>query len=252
LKITSGTVTVEWGDGSIQEVTATSKITHTYSETGKYIILISGTGNWTLNENAFAMDGAAATGCNDTYITEGRLTGIPNALSGNVFKMAYALHTLSFSYDIKSTIDTFKHCRAKHSVSSISTNFLYTNSSVESVVLNSAITNIGMYMFHTSRLSSIVLPPALTYIGTGAFQATRIEEITIPVKVTSIGQEAFWNCQYLSKMIMKPETPPTLGTRALYNQGYLKEIIVPKGCAEAYKSATNWSEFADIIKEEEE
>jgi hypothetical protein len=245
-------VTVEWGDGSIQEVTATSKITHTYSETGKYIILISGTGNWTLNENAFAMGGATATGCNDTYITEGRLTGIPSALSAYVFKMAYALHTLSLSSGITFTANTFEGCQAKHSVSSRSANFLYKDSYVESVVLNSAIPNIGITMFHNSRLRSIVLPPALQRIDANAFQATRIEEITIPVKVTSIGQNAFWNCQYLSKMIMKPETPPTLGTKALYNHGYLKEIIVPKGCAEAYKSATNWSEFADIIKEMEE
>jgi hypothetical protein len=47
---------------------------------------------------------------------------------------------------------------------------------------------------------------------------------------------------------MKGQTPPTLGTDA-FRSAPLKSIIVPRGSANAYKTATNWSNFAEIITE---
>jgi hypothetical protein len=56
---------------------------------------------------------------------------------------------------------------------------------------------------------------------------------------------------YFKKLIVKTATPPTLASQVFdaYPGNVLSEIIVPIGCASAYKSATNWSEYADIIKE---
>ena len=47
---------------------------------------------------------------------------------------------------------------------------------------------------------------------------------------------------------MKPTTPPEISSNT-FTSSKLNKIIVPVGCGEAYKSATNWSNFADYIEE---
>ena len=45
---------------------------------------------------------------------------------------------------------------------------------------------------------------------------------------------------------MKSETPPSIQANTFY-AFYLQEIRVPASAVETYKSATNWSAFADYI-----
>lgn len=47
---------------------------------------------------------------------------------------------------------------------------------------------------------------------------------------------------------MLSTTPPTIQSDTFY-ANYLNKIIVPKGTGDAYKSATNWSAYADYIEE---
>lgn len=47
---------------------------------------------------------------------------------------------------------------------------------------------------------------------------------------------------------MKPTTPPTIDSNIFYTNK-LNKIIVPVGCGDTYKNATNWSKFADYIEE---
>ena len=77
--------------------------------------------------------------------------------------------------------------------------------------------------------------------------------ITIPSSVTNISGRALWIGTETNKstIIFESETPPTIITNTFYNK-YLKEIIVPKGTLDVYKSATNWSNFADYIVEASE
>lgn len=88
----------------------------------------------------------------------------------------------------------------------------------------------------------------LKTLGTNAFSYVyKTIEITIPSSVTLM-LSAFYYCGGLERVIMKPTTPPSLQVSCFQNTS-LKEIIVPQGCAEAYKAATNWSAYADIIVE---
>ena len=74
-----------------------------------------------------------------------------------------------------------------------------------------------------------------------------MKEIFLPA-VTSIGNNAFKSCSALTKLVLgNTEQVATLGTAAFYEAD--KAIVyVPDELVDAYKSATNWSAYADRIK----
>ena len=115
------------------------------------------------------------------------------------------------------------------------------------------VTSIPNYAFYyCSFISHITIPEGVTRVGTSAFEGCyRIETFTIPSTVTSIGGNAFnIGLDHGAKTyIMKPTIPPTLEDPAWYGDDQIQAIIVPVGCAEAYKTAKYWSYHADKIVE---
>lgn len=108
-----------------------------------------------------------------------------------------------------------------------------------------------------SSLAGITIPAEVTEIGEEAFEkCTSLASITIPAKVTSIGDQAFYGCTALTTVTMLAETPPTIRSSTAFSPfascDALTQIIVPAGCGAAYKAATGWSDYADIIVEKEE
>lgn len=89
---------------------------------------------------------------------------------------------------------------------------------------------------------------SLQFIGSSAFKnCASLTSVTIPRTVTSIGSAAFSSCVNLSRIYMTSSTPPSLGTNAFDNVNQNFDIIVPQGSLNAYKTASGWSEYADII-----
>ena len=119
---------------------------------------------------------------------------------------------------------------------------------LSSITIPEGVTSIGNNAFYTcDGLTSVSLPSTLTSIGEYAFfYCSSLTSITIPEGVTSIGQSAFNSCIGLTTMRVEAITPPTL-----WNTGAIStattQIQVPMASVEAYKTATNWSYFADII-----
>jgi len=71
--------------------------------------------------------------------------------------------------------------------------------------------------------------------------------ISLPTGLTSIDDAAFHGCTNLALVTCLAETPPTLGTGVFsYTHSSLR-IEVPAGSVEAYKTATNWSTYANRI-----
>lgn len=145
-----------------------------------------------------------------------------------------------------------------------------------SVAMPNTITTIDNYACgYCRKLKSIVIPNSVTTINTSAFDTCAdlasvtfgensqlktignavfcycysLPEITIPNSVTKIGNSAFNTCRELQTVTIKATTPPTLGTKVFNGCDVLEKIIVPIGCGDAYKGATNWSAYADIIVE---
>lgn len=116
-------------------------------------------------------------------------------------------------------------------------------------------TSIGSSSFaHCSCMTRYDLAEGLTTIGTNAFATpVSLEYISIPSTITSLSSTYMFRFVYVKKQYpatrtlqIKATNPPTLESGIL---GYFTKIIVPTGCLNSYKTATNWSAYANIMEE---
>lgn len=111
---------------------------------------------------------------------------------------------------------------------------------------------IGIFAFSScDTLTSIDLPNA-TSIGNSAFRSCPVLTSADLPNATSIGDVAFYGCNALTSVIIRTLQVCTLdfsvfggSTPIADGTGY---IYVPADLVEAYKTATNWSEYASQIR----
>lgn len=109
------------------------------------------------------------------------------------------------------------------------------------------IENSAFYGCSSMMLTSLELPQC-TSIGNYAFYScSSLESIELPSTVTTIGSYAFQYCTGLIRVSITADTPPSLGSSVFVNCSALTGIYVPDESVEAYKTATNWSAYANII-----
>ena len=100
-----------------------------------------------------------------------------------------------------------------------------------------------------ANTTSYTIPDGVTSIGDSAFaNCQNLENITISESVTSIGDDAFANCDNLKNVFCKATTPPTCGAEPFVECTSLAKIYVPTASVDAYKAATNWSFYTDLIE----
>lgn len=98
------------------------------------------------------------------------------------------------------------------------------------------------------QITEYVIGNSVASIGQSTFQSSNaLTSVTIGSGVTSIGDNAFNGCSGLTSVTVSAETPPTLGTSAFDDNASGRKIYVPAESVEAYKSAENWSTYADSI-----
>ena len=104
----------------------------------------------------------------------------------------------------------------------------FRNRNVESYVIPSSVTSIGVRAFNNcNSLSEIVIPASVTSIGDFAFcSCSSLSEIVIPSSVTSIGDFAFSSCRSLSKIVI-PSSVTSIGDCAFHDCSSLSEIVIP-------------------------
>ena len=130
-------------------------------------------------------------------------------------------------------------------------NYAFSNcSKLSNVVMQNGVTSIGDAAFYSCRsLTSITLPTSLDSIGAIAFrECTSLNNITIPSGVTNIGHNTFSGCSSLSSVTVEATTPPSLGSGVFSSTSSSLVIYVPSGSVETYKTANNWSTYADKIQ----
>lgn len=135
-------------------------------------------------------------------------------------------------------------------VTSIDDNTFYQCNILTSVTIPDSVTSIGRAAFYyCNNLTSIDLPSGITNIGDWAFgDCQRLTSIEIPSGVTSIGQRAFQYCSGLTSVTIQATTPPTLANANAFANTNNCPIYVPSASVNAYKSATNWSNYASRIQ----
>ena len=111
-----------------------------------------------------------------------------------------------------------------------------------------SITSIPNRCFFENGFEYVTLHSGITSIGTYAFLRCRnLKYIKGLLNLNSVGERAFDGCTSLVSIAINNTTPPTLGSGVFTSCNNLS-IYVPDESVDAYKSATNWSVYADRIK----
>jgi hypothetical protein len=143
---------------------------------------------------------------------------------------------------------------------------------LEELVIPQTVTKIGANVLEnlTALTSLVVELPNLATIGNYAFKASAVTEVKDLGVITALGAEVFMNCKALRYVVL-PETltsistkvfqgataleymiiratiPPTLASTSAFTSTNNCPIYVPDESVEAYKTATNWTEYASRI-----
>ena len=129
-------------------------------------------------------------------------------------------------------------------------------SSLKTIQLSNSLELIGDGAFRFCGFESIVIPDSVTTIEIGSFLECSLVNVTLGANITSIGERAFFACYSLKNVYCKAVIPPSLGADAFktYNGTKpnciihsLQAIYVPSECVDAYKSASEWSGYKDLI-----
>ena len=188
---------------------------------------------------------------------------IPDSVTSirdSAFQYCYSLASVTIPDGVTSIgFYAFQYCYSLASVTipdgvtSIRTYAFSSCYSLASVTIPDSVTSIGFYAFqYCYSLASVTIPDGVTSIGSYAFQyCYSFASVTIPDGVTSIGRAAFYNCVGVKEYHLLPTTPPSLPNTNAFN-GIPSDCIiyVPVGSLEVYRTATNWSEYADQMREE--
>lgn len=102
--------------------------------------------------------------------------------------------------------------------------------------------NLGNVEIIDGNSSASVTAP----VGSFAY-CESLREVNLPESITEIRKGAFGFCTALNKVIIVATTPPALDANAFYGSNSAFVIQVPANSVEAYKTATNWSAYADRI-----
>ena len=119
---------------------------------------------------------------------------------------------------------------------------------------------IGSFAFdsYDSLKGDLIVPEGVVEIQHSAFiNCSGITNIILPTTLTSIYANlnsfrnmypSFYGCSALESITIQANTPPTLnGSSAFSDLDNLSHIYVPAEAVDAYKAASGWSDYADLI-----
>lgn len=132
-------------------------------------------------------------------------------------------------------------------------NSMFQYSKITSITIPDCVRNIGYAAFYKcENLVSVKLPECENFyhIQSSTFSnCTSLTSIIIPQYVTHIGNQAFYNCTAMEYYDFTACTsvPKLMASDIFANIPSECEIRVPTGLYDAWKTATNWSIYADNI-----
>lgn len=186
---------------------------------------------------------------------------IPNSVTeigANAFNYCIKLITITIPNSVTTiSRSVFHDCTAlititiPNSVTSLGTSIFQNCNSLTSAVLPNSITTIpGSTFYNCHNLANVIIPNSVTTINSYAFYSCYNLNPTIPASVTKIETDALKCGSNTNKATITflGTTPPTITVNTFLAQ-WIDKIIVPAGSGEAYRTATNWANFADYIEE---
>ena len=248
-------VAIDWGDGTAPETlpgTGAVNTTHTYEQAGDYVISLEpaegcelGFGKLDLESmeiyNVFGLVNANLGLTGDSIyqlmiykIIVGKNV---NQIQAGSFINLYNLRSIKLSDDVRVIGEnSFTQCVSLKNIS--------LSKNLETI-------EQGAFFFCTS-LNFIEIPTYISTIYDSTFYSNvSISQFIIPENIKHIEDSAFDGCIGVKEYHFISAVPPSLGgANVFYRIPSDCIIYVPKGSAEAYKTATNWTTVADYIQEE--
>ena len=117
------------------------------------------------------------------------------------------------------------------------------------VHLQEGVTSLGSEAFNgCSSLREMPVPGTLTAMGSFVLRdCGLVKELVVPENVSSMGDYCLYGCTGLTSLSVLPDTPPSLGFRALDETGECP-IYVPSPSLETYRSANRWKDISERLK----
>lgn len=123
---------------------------------------------------------------------------------------------------------------------------------VKYISIPETVTEIAKDGYCSNRiLTDVVIGNNVTSIGYGAFAYNyKLQYLTIGSSVKTIGGEAFNYDTEIKEIKIYAVNPPQLTSWGNFDSSiYSKAILyVPKGCVNAYKNASGWKNFKNIVE----
>ncbi len=255
-------VIVDWGDGSPTQTfegTGNQSTTHTYNAIGNYIISFE-----VVSGQLGLGDGSnPVIGLNDinrvynNMLVKAEIGSGTNFITYS-FIYCYSLVSITIPNSVTSIGNNiFPNCHSftsitiPNSVTSIGNNVFQNCYSFTSITIPNSVTSIGSNTFrYFKKFSSITIPDGVTIISNAIFnECFSFVSIIIPDGVTHIADYAFNACYGMKYYYFYPTVPPTLvDVNAFTGIPDDAIIYVPAESVDAYKTATNWSEYANHIQ----
>jgi len=280
-KVDATNTVIYWGDGTSNTLSTAGNVsaTRTYTDYGDYEIRIESVGYFFMGQGAslLGMFQNNMNQCVKSVIMGEKAVvaqyGFYNFTS--MEKVIMSLNGTSIDHAFRGCW-SLKHVNIPTAYTNIQTYAFNNNFALKNVILNDAITAIGTYAFYNCyNLESIILPSSITSFGVYAFSEARslkeinvqssaanipsnflqnaytLKSIDFPDTISSFSSGPFPACYGLEEAIFRRTTPPTLADTTTF-QTYstnkkLFKIYVPDASVTAYKSATNWSPYANYI-----
>lgn len=213
-----------------------------------------------------------------------RFVVVPNSatnVGNHVFRSCKTLKTVSLPNTLNRLGEyMFAECSLLENITipdnqiTMSASSLYACNSLEEIIIPHSVVNIASNVFtycyklksvrnysllitsldgfmNCYFLSEVNIPENCTEIKSSCFNNdSSLTSIIIPNKVTTLNS-CFRYCYGISEYHFLSTTPPTLTSSAVFNEIASDCIIyVPMESVEAYKTATNWSNYASYIQGE--
>ena len=179
---------------------------------------------------------------------------IPNSVTtigAGAFESCFGLTSITFPNNLTSIEKgTFSNCFNLTSITfpenltSIGEEAFSYCFNLTSITLPENLTSIGERAFsYCIRLTSVTFPENLTSIDEYVFVGCRsLFYITLPSKLTSIGKYCFNDCNNLTYIYCNAKDVPSADKHAFKNTGNIT-LYVPSESIDAYKKASQWSNF---------
>ena len=272
-------ITIDWGDGSPTEIPSSSGVNllpHTYSAKGEYEITI------TRNTGTFATSSTSSTGRMIFSPSNTQYRNSPNCIllkaeigDGFNFTKGFLFAGCYNLTDVIVTGDATKdHFGSRALEGTLVTeidldgftgynSYSFSITKIRKHEMISGVTSTAYGIFSGCQtLSELTLKEGLQTITTASFSGCwSLTEVTIPSTVTRIEAQAFQNCSGFGDIHLLPTTPPTLANANAFGglttgNAPTPRFLVPysedHSILEAYKTASNWSTYAQYMEEEGE